>query len=69
MAARKTKAQKAATATVERLYQANCGFVPIGIFDIKKVLELGEESVLAGDTEEVTTKKLVAFVELIRKDR
>ncbi len=66
---RRSKAEKQATETVKRIYQEHCGFIPIGVFDISKVLEVGEASVLAGDSEDVTRRKIVAFVEEIRKDK
>lgn len=57
--------KKKIEAQVSAIYYKNCSGIQIDIMDIGKIFAVGEASIIAGDNEEVTTRKIVEFVRSI----
>jgi hypothetical protein len=64
----KKLSKKAVERKVSELYAQSCSGIQVSIFDLGKIMKVGEASVLAGDSDELVKSKLRAFVETIRKN-
>lgn len=62
------KEQKARGDRVSRVYGQTCSGIQISIWDMGKVMNVGLESIEAGDDDATLGQKIQAFVETIRKN-
>ena len=62
------KQLKEADARINRVYLDNCKGVQVSVMDIGKIFTVGRGSIEAGDDDSVLAKKIVDFVNTIRKN-
>jgi hypothetical protein len=60
------RAAKQVDAKINRIYMQHCAGIPIRLSDIRKVFEVGRQSIAAGDDDATLTRKLKEFVESVR---
>lgn len=68
MAARKTKADKAADARINAAYREVGNGIQIDIFDITKVFKVGAAAIAAGADDDTLKATLAGYLETIRKN-
>lgn len=68
MAARKTKAEKAAEKEIHDAYRVVGNCVQIDIWDIKKVFDVGHKAIAAGLHGAELEAAMGAFIQTIRKN-